>query len=57
MVIMLFSLFLSGLGWYLGSKIGADIWVILFSIVGFFLPPFFALERILVKIYEKSKSK
>lgn len=57
MVIMLFSLFLSGLGWYLGSIIGADFYVILFSMVGFFLPPFFALERILVNQGEKFKSK
>lgn len=55
MVIMLFSLFFSGLGWYLGSKIGADFWVILFSMVGFFFPPFFVLEKIEVNQDKKRR--
>lgn len=46
MGIMLMSLLLGSAGWFLGSLTNLDLWVISFSIIGFFLPPFYVLEKI-----------
>ncbi|WP_156132804.1 hypothetical protein [Clostridium culturomicium] len=57
MIILFFSLSLGWIGFYLGSKTGVDFYVILFSVAGFFLPPFYVLERIWVNQDEKPKKK
>lgn len=48
MCIMLMSLLLSSVGWFLGSLTNLDLWVISFSVIGFFLPPFYVLEKIYI---------
>lgn len=57
MILMFFSLTLGWLGFCLGSKTGIDFWVILLSVTGFFLPPFYILEKLIVNKEDKERKK
>ncbi|MEG1285298.1 MAG: hypothetical protein RSD22_06160 [Romboutsia sp.] len=55
MTILLASIFLGMIGLAIGSLFGADIFTIVFALIGFSFPPFFILEKIYNKICKSTK--
>lgn len=55
MNLLIISILLGFFGWGIGALIGGGGFIILFSIIGFLIPPFYVLEKIYLQSINNKK--